>query len=274
VSLQQSVVVLDAQVLSRPQSAWWSSLAVLKLTSSIRSEDGPQLLQRIRMCSLKLAGKSRRSGPICLYTTRASKMEVCAPSRGDPLPGLALSALPLSPFSFGFVETDRKGRAPALATSGNTCNLDSRFKDHYCDLVGCLIAVGPVEPVGNFARARCSLFAITFGQKLCRIWLDDRASSLEGAVASLSKTRSKFSALQSRAQPQVLAFENLTFEWHDTKSGLVHFHANRLHLRISRTPSDAGLKEAISKFDITAAEIAQTVKTLTEHGYLKPTGMH
>eukprot|EP00927_Polykrikos_kofoidii_P012959 TRINITY_DN15647_c0_g1_i2.p1 TRINITY_DN15647_c0_g1~~TRINITY_DN15647_c0_g1_i2.p1 ORF type:complete len:1272 (-),score=202.48 TRINITY_DN15647_c0_g1_i2:157-3909(-) len=46
--------------------------------------------------------------------------------------------------------------------------------------------------------------------------------------------------------PVAVALENVTFDWHERRTGVIHFLAQRVHLRLSRRPASRYLREALA----------------------------
>lgn len=243
-----TILVLDAQQVSRPREDWFASMALISLPGA---EDMPDPLDRIRVTAVKSL-RSRSFGPIRLYSTQASRVRLIRSSGG--LPGLA-GSLPPSPFLLAGTPVWQDGLFELLPP----------MKGFHCDVVGILLHSGVVtEAYHSCWVSSCSFWVLAPGRRICRILVQEFGASKDEVLSRLRRSRQDYCSVG--AEPA--AFENVVFDWVERRCDVVHFKARRLQLRVTTCPRNVALRQSLAWVFFSHAEITSALSSLSLSGEL------
>ncbi|CAE7566183.1 Brca2 [Symbiodinium natans] len=248
-NLQLQVIAIDAQALSRPGSAWWTSMAMLTLSGSpFLGEDPLRPLDRLRISSLR---KPARDDEACslkrIYCNRNTRLQHHAGTMSTPLK---------SPLTSPFC------RGPPLFTSPQPAPA-SHFRGFFCDLIGVAIQASKLRRTTG-GRQTCSLYLLTPALKVCQIVVQQasgkgfeveherRLADIRTCWNGLSKEA--FAAAQQARLPTPVAVQHVRFE-QDPHGHVAYFSSSALQILISCRPHDVELRHTLDFCFVSPADL-------------------
>lgn len=240
-----------------------------------------------------------RHSQLQLARARPSEGEA-RPAGAGGLPGhQRLAPVGLPPLDASCPFASLAGTLPLLQTPAAP-DPPSNARGHFCDLVGALLQVGDVEAPSRAYngrwRASCRLFVLTPSQRVCCVVVEESSVDPAKAQASLERARKGYAIVAARASPASLAaaagagagagadigagaavpwhaepppaaaLENVTFDWHERKTGILHFRTQRLHLRLSAKPSERSLRQALAWAFWSPQDVARATARMSAAG--------